>query len=600
MIQKTIKMIKNIFFFFLLAISSINLNAQTSYQLPKVLILTTGDGAGRGTVSDGVVLALQSFNKMGVFVRLENRSALLKPDLLAEYSILIIPTIPGYHDKPYKNALTYMSDMEMQNINDWVKNGGTLLTDVNAGRNTLKKYDRVLNDGVLDQADWLLAKSFGVKLKEVNISSFVLKDNNLHIWNNKISIPNKMGKWLLVPIKTESNIEAPMQWKNGNSNLHALTVHPYGKGKVIMLPTFYLLHPKKDAGLSTEKQIDRFYKFVYNQSIGNHQYTIQLLPWKDAHTSAYCQTFDDGGNMEQYQRIIHFTNQNKLPTVFFVTPHINTATIKLLKSAPYISIQGHSFNHPDFRKLNFSETENEFLMNRLFWKKKFMGFRFPYVSNSFWGMYSMNKLDFKYDTSIAANHLEFIRGSVVPYNIPIFKDDFYQTLDLFEISQIYHSDWFFYQKVLEKAPYTEAQQKLDADRFRKYLFRYFSEVVQPNNGVMVYLGHPMYSGISDTTLQPLKDFLAYIKEQNVWITSLNTVAERWNKLKNLNVQIEENNRTVKIFLDTHGEKIEGLSIKLSQKPTKITCDTKYKLKRMGEAYYLILDVNRKNVITLHY
>ncbi len=593
-------MIKQIALIFLFTVFSMFAQAQLTYQLPKVLILTTGDGSGRGTVSDGVVLALQSFNKMGVFVRLENRSALLKPDLLSKYSILIIPTIPDYHDKPLKNALTYMSDLEMQNINEWVKKGGTLLTDVNAGRNTLKKYDRVLNDGVLDQSDWLLAKSFGVKLREIDIASFILKDNDLHIWNNEIIIPNKIGKWLLIPVKTERNTETPMHWKTANGNLPALTVHLYGKGKVIMLPTFYLLHPKKDAGLSTEKQIEHFYQFVYNQNIGNRQYTIQLLPWKDAHTSAYCQTFDDGGTITQYKRIIHFTNQNKLPTVFFVTPHIDSAAAKLLINAPYISIQGHSFNHPDFRKLNFSETENEFLMNRLFWKKKFTGFRFPYVSNSFWGMYWMNKLDFKYDTSIAANHMDFIRGAVVPYNIPIFKDDFYQTLDLLEISQIYHSDWFFYQKVLEKAPYNEQQQKQDAERFRRYLFRYFSEVVQPNNGVMVYLGHPMYSGISETTLQPLQNFLAYIKEQNVWITSLNTVAERWNKLKKLDVQIKENHRKVKIHLDTHGEIIKGLSLKLNQKPTKISYDMKFKMKKYGELYYLILDVNHKKVITLHF
>ncbi len=49
------------------------------YRLPKVLFITSGDGEGQGTVSDGVILALQEFNKSGAFVRLENRQILHYP-----------------------------------------------------------------------------------------------------------------------------------------------------------------------------------------------------------------------------------------------------------------------------------------------------------------------------------------------------------------------------------------------------------------------------------------------------------------------------------------------------------------------------------------
>ncbi len=61
------------------------------YQLPKVLFITTGDGDGQGTVSDGVVLALQEFNKSGAFVRLENRTVLYNIEELNKYEIMIIP-----------------------------------------------------------------------------------------------------------------------------------------------------------------------------------------------------------------------------------------------------------------------------------------------------------------------------------------------------------------------------------------------------------------------------------------------------------------------------------------------------------------------------
>jgi len=176
----------------------------------------------------------------------------------------------------------------------------------------------------------------------------------------------------------------------------------------------------------------------------------------------------------------------------------------MLKNEKLISLQGHSFNHPDFRKLDFGQTQNEFLLNRNYWHAKFIGFRFPFVSNSFWGMYMLNRLGFKYETSIAANHLDYIRGSVVPYNIPIFKDDFFTSLDLLEISQIYHSDWYFYQKALdEEIDYNTELQKKDAKRFKEYLFRYFDDVVKLNNGVMVYLGHPMYTDIGEVTLKKI-------------------------------------------------------------------------------------------------
>ena len=239
-------------------------------------------------------------------------------------------------------------------------------------------------------------------------------------------------------------------------------------------------------------------------------------------------------------------------------------------------------------------------MNRLFWKKNFQGFRFPYVSNSFWGMYLLDKLGFVYETSIAANNFDFIRGSVVPYNIPIFNNEFYQTLDLLEISQMYRSDWYFYQKVLDDEPYTVEDQKKDAEKFRQYLFKYFTKVVEPNNGVMVFLGHPMYTGLNNITMQPLQEFISYIKNKNVWITSLNEAAERWNKLKNLDVEIEENDNKVVINIDIHNQEIKGLTFRLDETPKQVIYNGEYRLKNSDGIIFLILDLSNKNTLTLKY
>ena len=583
----------------LLLLLNCALIAQTSYHLPKVLFLTTGDGEGRGTVSDGVVLALQSFNKDGIFVRLENKSALLQPQILKQYQIIIAPTIRSYHDLPKPEALTFLTDAEMRNLSEWVKNGGTLVAGENIGRNTSDGKDRLIEKGILDKTNWILSECFGVEMKEINTEKFNLQADEKGIWN-EIDKPFLKTPWRLAPVNISETAKVYMTQTDGNFSYPALVVNKYGKGNAVLLPTFRLLHPQNDGGLSTENQISRFYHWIVDLSIGKRKYPIFVSPWKDARTSAYCQTFDDGGTPEQYKRIINFINDNKLPTVFFVTPHIRKDVQLWLEKEKLISLQGHSFNHPDFRKLNYGQTLNEFLLNRNYWRKNFTGFRFPYVSNSFWGMYVLNKLGFKYETSIAANHFEFIRGSVVPYNIPIFKDDFFTSLDLLEISQIYHSDWYFYQKVLDKEiNYNEALQRKDAVRFKEYLFRYFNEVVKPNNGVMVFLGHPMYSGISETTLQPLQEFIDYLKTQNVWIASLNSIAIRWDKLKNLEISVNEQNNSVTLNIKSDSL-IDGLTLKLPQEPKEIISKIPYTIVKRNKNYYLVFDAKGNNKITLRF
>ena len=584
-----------IFLFFLL---SVPIQAQLTYKLPKVLFLTTGDGQGRGTISDGAVLALQSFNKQGIFVRLENKSVLLQPGSLKEYQIIIAPTIRSYHDLPLPEALTFLSDDEMKNLSEWVKNGGLLIAGENIGRNFPNRKDRLIKSGTLSTKNWQLADCFGLKLKEINTKNFSLTGKQ-GIWKN-IDKAFVKSAWRLVPAQINKTVEVWMTQSDGNRSFPALTLNHYGKGKAILLPTFRLLHPADDGGLSTESQIDAFYKLVVNKYLGKRNFPVYLSPWKNARTTAYCQSFDDGGTPEQYQSIINFIRKNHLPTVFFVTPHIKLEVQKMLKNEELISLQGHSFNHPDFRKLNFGQTQNEFLSNRNYWHKTFTGFRFPYVSNSFWGLYLLNKLNFKYDTSIAANHLEFIRGSVVPYNIPIFKDDFYTSLDLLEISQIYHSDWYFYQNVLKKnIDYNSSLQQKDAKRFKEYLFNYYNKVVKPNNGVMVYLGHPMYSGISQTTLQALQDFIDYLKTQNVWITSINTVAERWNKLKDLQISVTETGKRVDLNIVSL-KPIEVLSFRIPQKPKHVYSKIKYRIKKQDNTYFLIINVKDTAKISLEF
>ena len=115
-------MIMKIFFISLLALllsqcakpagqdnNSISLNK----QLPRVLFITTGISDEDGQMAQGVVVAVQAFNKKGAIVRLEPRDILYDFEELSKYNIVILSTFPAYHDADRKYSLSYMSDEEL-------------------------------------------------------------------------------------------------------------------------------------------------------------------------------------------------------------------------------------------------------------------------------------------------------------------------------------------------------------------------------------------------------------------------------------------------------------------------------------------------------
>ncbi|MEO6695237.1 MAG: hypothetical protein ABIY50_08350, partial [Ignavibacteria bacterium] len=168
-------------------------------KLPKVLFLTTGNEEGNGKISPGVSIALQSFNRRGAFVWLDSRDALMQPELLAKYSIMVLPTSLGYHDGDKKYSLTYLSDFEMQNIVNWVSNGGILIAEENLGRNTLDDADRVGINNELNPETWKLSQLFGIKMKELDMVGFSIEEKDANIWNGTIKEKSVEDEWILVP-----------------------------------------------------------------------------------------------------------------------------------------------------------------------------------------------------------------------------------------------------------------------------------------------------------------------------------------------------------------------------------------------------------------
>ncbi len=79
---------KNVLFVSILIAIGISCNSNVKYQIPKnvkripkVLIFTTGRD-GKGTLPAGVTVAMETFNKMGAFVEIQNKDVLYDPELL--------------------------------------------------------------------------------------------------------------------------------------------------------------------------------------------------------------------------------------------------------------------------------------------------------------------------------------------------------------------------------------------------------------------------------------------------------------------------------------------------------------------------------------
>jgi hypothetical protein len=586
--------------FFLLCLFALH---SLEYRLPKVLFITSGDGEGQGTVSDGVILALQEFNKSGAFVRLENRQILHYPAEMQKYSILIIPTTFGYHDADRRYSLSFLSNQEMQNISDWVKQGGILVSDVYLGRNKLNGEDRISAQSELNRNNWLLADCFGVNLQEKNMQQHRIISNSNEIWNGKITPVFDEPEW--APVVSEiinSQLEILAHWQNGNIDYPAITKNNFFAGKSILLATFNLIHPAGDGGFSNAKEIQAFYRYVYELALQNRKFAIDLNPWPKGAQSAFCLTFDVGGSLDQYQRIQSFVKQQKIQVTMFVTNNIDTAIKTWLEKQDHITLESNSQTRPDFRTLNYQQTVLELLENKSYYNKQFKGFRFPFTNNSFWGMKALDELGFVYDSSIAVNHLEFYRGSLFPYNIPIFKDGYYQSLDLLEISQNFHDDWYYFKGVLTNDVYDETNEKQDAAKYDAYLQTMWKRAIQPENGLMVFQGHPMYSGLSKTTMQPLENIVQTAKNDDAWITSIGEVASYWNQRKGLDIIVSElGNEVTMNFRITDNSTIEDLSFKLTRRPQKVIYGQKTQILENEAGIFIVLEsVKNGDDITLKF
>lgn len=565
---------------------------EKSRMLPRVLFLTTGTTEGNGEIAEGVSIAVQELTRKGAFVWLGTRDYLLQPEKLGLYNVMVAPTSFDYHDGDRKYSLTYLNDKEMNNIREWVKQGGILLTEENIGRNTLDDVDRLSQGGELNEKNWPLSELFGIRMKEVDLSGFVMLDKSSGIWSGTIKDTVTENEWALIPTETTSkDLRVLAEWKRAEEVYPAVIENRFGSGKAFLLTSTYMLHPSNDGGVSSVEQIEKLYDMVLSSLPGQSEPQYSLSPWPDGFTSAAVITFNSSDDKQRYELISAFIRQESIPSTFVIDSSVTEEIITFLSELPGSELISGLGSRRDFTASSLSDNARAFLDLEQQTGLKFKGVRFPFRSANFAGLTYASQNGYMFDASVGIDHLAGYAGCVFPYNIPLARDSFYKSTDMLELCQVLGNDYDYIRIPDSTEDYTQEIQRENAALYSKYLKDFFRYVSKRNNGLMVYSGNPDYTAYSELTMLSLKGLLDEIKASNTWITTASQVVDYRNRMKGLLIQAtQEAGGVVLKFRCLDGSGIEGLTLEMKKRPSDVSADSSYELKELEGKNYLIMDI----------
>lgn len=544
--------------------------AEYLYQIPKVLIITSGKG-GNGTLPEGIILAVENFSRLGAFVRINNRDVLLDESYLADFDILLLLSAAEYHDADRQYSLTFMEDVELNILSKWVENGGVLISGDNIGRNLRDGTDRISMYGRLEPQNWPLSACFGVMMSERNVEGLSIQGHLADDLSGELMTEMQSEIWMLVPDSILSkDAQVFAYWTNDTVKYPSIILNTYGNGISVLLPTSYLLHPANNGGYWNVTQIAAFYDFILRQYYNRFPLRFDLQMWPDGHSAAFAVSMNSDGELSHYENVFNVLNEQKIIPSVFVDNNIDSAKADYLNNLK-IQLQSNSMMKTNMRELTFSETVYHVEMNEIFWKRHFSGFRFPFTMNSFNGMVYLNRKKYLYDSSIGIDHANAFYGCLFPYHLPVYQDGNNQVLELLEISPLARDDYFYFNECIKEIATTDNLFNKSL-LYHSYLQNFWKNYALPSHGVMIYLGHPLYTGWNDSTLIPLKNIIDTVRNDGAWITTIEEIALRWNAFSsmNLNVYQVDDHFQIRVFMPEN-VKIENVTLKMFQKPNKIEC-----------------------------
>jgi peptidoglycan/xylan/chitin deacetylase (PgdA/CDA1 family) len=505
--------------------------------LPRVLFLTTGISEGENQPAQGVIVALQSFNRFGVPVRLETRDILYNYKKLCQYNIIILSTHEGYHDADRKYSLSYMSDEEIHNLARFVAEGGVIISGENVGRNYPDGTDRIRVLGELTPGNWELASCFGVTFTERNVAKDSIQGEvpSFFRWETNSAFLSGTGQelWSLVPGKKLSGeCHVMARWTGSGETQAAMVENHYQKGLAYFLPFSAYLHPANDGGLWNEDQISSFYQYVIDRYNKLNGVRVSLNPWPSGKKNAFCVSLNAEGDPSQYERVFALLEREKIEPLVFVNGLVNKE-IKSYLTGKAVDLASNGYAYSEYRQLDYPRAVDDILRNENYWEREFHGFRFPYTRPGFWGLMALDGHGYYFESSIGANNIDFFHGSVVPYNLVMANEGYYKSSQILEIAPTYHDDYYFLNTLGQELKPDSLQLDENVKVYGQYLRNYWQFAVKPYDGLMVFLGHPKYVGYSDVTLSALEELIRTVKEDDSWITTLEEAAIYRDKLSQI-------------------------------------------------------------------
>jgi peptidoglycan/xylan/chitin deacetylase (PgdA/CDA1 family) len=588
--------------FFIKCTSSANTDANINgAKLPKVLFITTGIDFDQQApdLPKGISIAIQTFNKRGIPVRLEPRDVLFDFDYLSKYNIIILSTASGYHDVDRKYSLTYMEDAELNNLTRFVKEGGVIIAGDNVGRNYFDGKDRIGLYQFLEPEHYAFSNAIGFTMEERNMKGYSISGDIDSTLKGEFMTSADYDSWSLVPDSIISDkLKVLAYWENGSDSVAAITENSYKNGIVFLLASSNFIHPANNGGYWSVDQIDAFYNYVADAYFKKNNISISLNPWPYGHDFAFCVSFNPEGTIENYKSVNEQLSKHGVKATYFVNGRLND-TIKDFLTSKNAFIESTGFHYLNYKNLNHAAALNDILLNENKWDKKFMGFRFPYTTPNFTGLLVLDRHNYSFESSISINNIEFLQGSVFPYNIVIASEKFYKSTNILEIGPTYHDDYFFLKGIAEETYVTSNQLYKDVLLYEQYLNDFWDYCIKPNNGLMQYLGHPGLIGYNTTTFSALKNLIVKVKEDNTWITSINEVANYRKDFEKLIFYVDE--KKDKIIISVKGPDdvlVKGLTINIEFNPLSIeTNKGKAEIQQSKDSYSIIFDAfNEQKII----
>ncbi len=577
---------------------SISKNAK---PLPKALFITTGISFTEEdpALPSAIVLAIQELGKNGIPVKLEDRNVLFKKDELSKYQILILLTAKDIHDTDRKFSLSYMTDAELNAIKQFVREGGFLVSGDNVGRNTYEGDDRILEKGELNPENYALSEIYGLILKEMNMKGYeVIGLERTFIGEKKAGYDNDI--WVTTGVKAVSGqLDTLALWQNGQNTYPAITRNNYGKGMSYLIALSDWLVPTNDDGEASIAQIEKFYEQVAQDYYEQNDLPVRQNIWPNGCDAAFAVSFNAGDTLPSYKFVLDKLKHQHINPTFFVNGTIKDRIRKYLKNQK-VDLASSGYSYANYAVMDFADATQNILLNEVVWQEKFKGFRFPYTTPSYKAMLALSNNDYTYESSISANNIDFIHGSVVPYNLVLSGDDFYQTTNILEIAPTYHDDYFFIGKLKTNEYKTPQQLQNDILRYSQYLQDYWNYAVKPNKGLMLVLAHPDLTGRNEQTFAALQSIIDTVKNQNVWITGLPEIMDYYKNNFRVSLFAKSGKGQIKLYIRTENNaSIKNYSVRLTFKPTSVSSTIgNAEIKEINNGHIVVFDAINGQLITI--